>query len=208
MAGAKQQIYDKISDIIVSMDNSNLTLPPVVYDTVRAYMSPKEYEVYTKMVGDSKIFIEDALVRAVNPAVLVSKLAQIASGMVYTNKKGDYLKIHEAKIEQLQYIYDNEPSPLLVAYHYRTDVVAITGCFKDAVVLTESRRQSVHGMKKDKDAADPACECRVWPEPPGRRPYPDLVYAVVEPGRIPADKFQSIQTGAEPRGFNHSYRLQ
>lgn len=135
MAGAEQQIYDKLSDIVVSMDNSNLTLPSVVYDTVRAYMSPREYQIYTKMVEDSKIYIEDALVRAVNPAVLVSKLAQIASGMVYTSKKGDYLKIHEAKIEQLQYIYDNEASPLLVAYHYRTDVAAITGRFKDAVVF-------------------------------------------------------------------------
>lgn len=66
----------------------------------------------------------------------------------------------------------------------------------------------MHGMKKDKNAADPAFKCRGWPEPSGRRPYPDLVYTAMEPGRIPADKFQSIQAGAEPRGFNYPYRLQ
>jgi SNF2 family DNA or RNA helicase len=147
--GAEQRIYDKISDIVVSLDNSNLTLPPVVYETVRAYMSSGEYQVYTKMVEDSKIFIEDALVRAVNPAVLVSKLVQIASGMVYTNKKGDYLKIHEAKIEQLQYIYDNEPSPLLVAYHYRTDAAAITGRFRDAVVF-DGKPETIHAWNEKK----------------------------------------------------------
>lgn len=148
--GAEQRIYDKISDIVVSLDNSNLTLPPVVYETVRAYMSSREYQVYTKMVEDSKIFIEDALVRAVNPAVLVSKLAQIASGRVYTtNKKGEYLKIHEAKIEQLQYIYDNEPSPLLVAYHYRTDVSAITGRFRDAVVF-DGKPETIHAWNEKK----------------------------------------------------------
>lgn len=133
--GAEQQIYHKISDIVVSLDNSNLTLLPVVYDTVRAYMSSREYQIYTKMVNDSKVFIEDALVRAVNPAVLVSKLAQMASGMVYTNVEHDYVKIHDAKIEQLRYLYDNEPSPLLVAYHYKTDIIAITRHFKDAVVF-------------------------------------------------------------------------
>ena len=147
--GAEQRIYNKISDIVVSLDNSNLTLPPVVYETVRAYMSLKEYQTYIKMVKDSKIFIEDALIKAVNPAVLVSKLAQIASGIVYTNAAHDYVKIHEAKIEQLQYIYDNEQSPLLVAYHYRTDVIAITDHFKDAVVF-DGKPETIHAWNQKK----------------------------------------------------------
>ena len=147
--GAEQRIYNKISDIVVSLDNSNLTLPPVVYETVRAYMSLKEYQTYIKMVKDSKIFIEDALIKAVNPAVLVSKLAQIASGIVYTNAAHDYVKIHEAKIEQLQYIYDNEQSPLLVAYHYRTDVIAITEHFKDAVVF-DGKPETIHAWNQKK----------------------------------------------------------
>ena len=147
--GAEQQIYTKISDIVVSLDNSNLKLPPVVYDTVRAYMSAREYQTYIKMVKDSKIFIEDALVKAVNPAVLVSKLAQIASGIVYTNPEHDYVKIHEAKIEQLRYIYDNEPSPLLVAYHYRTDIIAITSHFKDAVVF-DGKLETIHAWNEKK----------------------------------------------------------
>lgn len=147
--GAEQRIYNKISDIVVSLDNSNLTLPPVVYETVRAYMSLKEYQTYIKMVKDSKIFIEDALIKAVNPAVLVSKLAQIASGIVYTNAVHDYVKIHEAKIEQLQYIYDNEQSPLLVAYHYRTDVIAITDHFKDAVVF-DGKPETIYAWNQKK----------------------------------------------------------
>lgn len=147
--GAEQWIYQKISDIVVSLDNSNLTLPPVVYDTVRAYMSAREYQAYIRMVKDSKVFIEDALVKAVNPAVLVSKLAQIASGIVYTDTAHDYVKIHEAKIEQLRYIYDNEPSPLLVAYHYRTDVIAITEHFKNAVVF-DGKPETIHAWNEKK----------------------------------------------------------
>ena len=149
VAGAEQQIYDKISDIVVSLDNSDLTLPPVAYGTVRAYMSPGEYQAYMKMVKDARVFIEDALVRAVNPAVLVSKLAQIASGMVYINAAHEYVKIHEAKIEQLRYIYDNEPSPLLVAYHYKTDAIAITDHFKDAVVF-DGRPETIHAWNNKK----------------------------------------------------------
>lgn len=147
--GAEQRIYHKISDIAVSLDNSNLTLPPVVYSTVRAYMSAKEYQIYIKMVKDSRIYIEDELVKAVNPAVLVSKLAQIASGIVYTNAAHDYVKIHEAKIEQLRYIYDNEPSPLLVAYHYKTDIIAITEHFKDVVVF-DGKLETIHAWNEKK----------------------------------------------------------
>lgn len=149
VTGAEQQIYDRISDIVVSLDNSGLTLPPVVYDTVRAYMSSRAYQAYMEMIEKSKVFIEGALVRAVNPAVLVSKLAQIASGIVYTNVEHDYVKIHEAKIEQLKYIYENEPSPLLVAYHYRTDVIAIKGHFKDAIVF-DGKTETIRAWNEKK----------------------------------------------------------
>lgn len=147
--GAENEIYNLISDIAVSLDNSNLKLPPVVYGTVYAYMSEKETGIYQKMVQDQRIYFEDALVKAVNPAVLVAKLAQIASGIVYTNAEHDYIKIHERKIEQLQYIYENEKTPLLVAYHFKTDAIAIMEHFKDAV-LFDGKPETIHAWNNKK----------------------------------------------------------
>lgn len=147
--GAETEIYKRISDICVSLDNTNLKLPPVVYQNIYAYLSDSEMRAYKKMIEDQKLYLEDALIRAVNPAVLVAKLGQIASGIVYTNTDHDYIKLHERKIEQLQYIYDNEPTPLLVAYHYKTDIIAITEHFKDAVVF-DGKPETVHEWNEGK----------------------------------------------------------
>jgi hypothetical protein len=81
--------------------------------------------------------VQDEVV-AQNAAVLVAKLSQMAAGNLYIDDQHNFKEIHQAKIEQLQYIYDNEPSPLLVAYHFKTDVYAIQKQFSDAVLFDGS----------------------------------------------------------------------
>lgn len=140
-SGARFQIYDKIKDIVVSMDNHMLTLPQVTYNNIYAYMEEAEMAQYKAFVRDSVLEVEgaeDGAVVACNPAVLQSKLSQMASGNLYIDENHNYVTIHRAKLEQLHYIYDNEPSPLLVAYYFKTDVIAITEEFPDAVVFDGS----------------------------------------------------------------------
>lgn len=66
---------------------------------------------------------------AQNQAVLTSKLAQYASGTLYTadpddpSTKGRYEIVHTAKLEMTQYLIDNNGgSPVLVAYHFKSDL--------------------------------------------------------------------------------------
>lgn len=66
---------------------------------------------------------------AQNQAVLTSKLMQFASGTLYTTDpddpatKGRYEVIHTAKLEMLEYLVrNNGGSPVLVAYHFRSDL--------------------------------------------------------------------------------------
>ena len=51
----------------------------------------------------------------------------MASGALYLEKgKTDYIKIHERKLEMLAYIIENNNcSPVLVAYHFQSDLAEI-----------------------------------------------------------------------------------
>ena len=133
--GAKEEIYKQIEDIVVSLDNHFITLPDVIYNNIYAYMDDDEMKLYRELMKENVLEldgVEEDIVAA-NAAVLVAKLSQMASGNIYIDKQHNYREIHKAKLEQLQYIYDNEPTPLLVAYHFKTDLYAITGHFDDAV---------------------------------------------------------------------------
>ena len=139
---AKEAIYYYIKDIVISMDNSVLTLPDVIYDNMYAYMDPDETKLYNAFKKDSVLVAgtgnpDDDIV-ASNAAVLVSKLAQLASGNIYTDKDGNFQNFHYRKNEVLRYIYDNEPDNLLVAYYFRTDLINIKKEFPDAVVFDGS----------------------------------------------------------------------
>lgn len=137
---AKKEIYKAIEDIVVSLDNHFIQLPDVVYNNIYAYMDSDEMKMYKTLMKDNVLEVDGVPeeITAVNAAVLVAKLAQMASGNLYVDEQHNYVTIHKAKLEQLRYIYDNEPSPLLVAYHFKTDVYAITTEFPDAVVFDGS----------------------------------------------------------------------
>lgn len=132
--GAEESIYNRISDIVVSLSNAYVTLPDITYHNMYAYMSEEEQKLYKKMMKDMVLKIEglDEEITADNAAVLQIKLSQIASGNLYINSQHDFIEIHKAKLEVLHYIVDNEPSPLLIAYYFKTDLNAILKEFPDA----------------------------------------------------------------------------
>jgi SNF2 family DNA or RNA helicase len=65
----------------------------------------------------------DVSIEAQNAAILSMKLSQMASGAIYIEKGNtDYIKIHERKLDMLEYIIENNNnSPVLVAYHFQSD---------------------------------------------------------------------------------------
>ena len=134
---AQDEITRRISDLVISMDNVQ-NLPPLTYNNIYAYMDDAQLAQYRQM-AKTCVFqygqTEDEVVAAASAGVLAQKLAQMASGFLYTDKEHHYITLHTAKLEVLQYIYDNEPEPILVAYYFQTDKIAITGAFADAVVF-------------------------------------------------------------------------
>lgn len=125
--GAEQAIYDKISDIVISIKNPDLKLPPITYNNVYCYMSDEEKDLYKSLMKESVLDLKDEngneiSIEAANAAILQAKLSQMASGALYVDDSHNYIPIHERKLEQLQYIIDNTTTPVLVAYHFKSDL--------------------------------------------------------------------------------------
>lgn len=120
--GAEDYIYNAISDIVISMKNTNLILPPVTYNNINVYMDPDEEKVYKKMMKDMVLEVAPGKkVMAANAAVLSAKLSQMASGALYTDNKHNFIKIHSKKLETCEYIINNTGSPVIIAYHFQSD---------------------------------------------------------------------------------------
>jgi SNF2 family DNA or RNA helicase len=121
--GAEEQIYNRISDIVISMKNKYITLPQLTFNPVYVDMDDDEYKVYKDMMVSNVLEIDDdTVITAANAAVLAAKLSQMASGAIYTDAKAhQYIKIHEHKLEICEYIINNTPGSVLIAYHYQSD---------------------------------------------------------------------------------------
>ena len=127
LPGAEEQIYDKISDITISMKSADhLQMPELVGSRYTVCLSEKEMKKYTELRKDLVLQLPDGGVTAANAASLSGKLSQMANGAVYTDT-GDVTAIHERKLEALEDIIEAaNGKPVLVAYWFRHDLERIT----------------------------------------------------------------------------------
>lgn len=124
--GAEEEIYRLVSDIVISMKNTKLQLPELTMNDVYVHMDESEMKLYKQMKKDQVLTFDNiGDVTAVNAAVLVAKLSQMASGSLYTDEQHNFKIIHKKKLEQVAYILRNLDSPAIVAYHFQSDLVML-----------------------------------------------------------------------------------
>lgn len=123
---AEQRIYDKISDITISMKaTDHLTMPELVSTEYTVQLSEKEREKYDRLKKDLILSTEDNEVTAANAASLSNKLSQMANGAVYSDNES-VIQIHDRKLDALEDIIESmNGRPLLVAYWFKHDLERI-----------------------------------------------------------------------------------
>ena len=123
--GAEQMIYDRISDITISMKSADyLKLPECIINEVPVFMDTKEKAIYETFKEDMVAKIKDEEIDA-NAAVLSGKLLQMANGCIYDEDK-KALKIHDRKLDALEDLIESaNGKPLLVAYWFQHDLARI-----------------------------------------------------------------------------------
>lgn len=120
--GAEEQIYDRISDITISMKAiDHLQMPECVYVNHIVELSAPERKLYDQLKTDLIIPLEDGDIDAANAASLSNKLLQMANGAVYDENKETRV-IHSRKFEALEDLIEAaNGQPVLIAYWFKHD---------------------------------------------------------------------------------------
>lgn len=121
-SGAEEQIYQKISDITISMKALDyIRMPECVTVNHEVKMSPAEKKLYDQLKTDLIIPTEQGDIDAVNAAALSNKLVQMANGAVYDENKM-VRQIHKRKLEMLEDLIEAaNGQPVLISYWFKHD---------------------------------------------------------------------------------------
>ena len=124
--GAEEKIYDKISDITISMKAVDyLDMPELISTEYPVYLDENEMKKYDELKKELILSTPEHEVTAANAASLSNKLSQMANGAVYTDD-GNVITFHDKKLDALEDIIESaNGKPLLVAYWYKHDYTRI-----------------------------------------------------------------------------------
>lgn len=143
LPGAEEVIYQKISDITISMKSADfLKMPDLFVNEVPVRLNSQERSLYDKLKRDMVLGLKGKEIDAVNAASLSGKLLQMANGAVYDENQ-ETVVIHERKLDALEdLLEDANGRPVLVAYWFKHDLERIR------------KRFPVREIKTSKDISD------------------------------------------------------
>ena len=126
LPGAEEAIYDRISDITISMKSADhLKMPELVNSRYTVHLDKKELLKYVRMKQDLLLKLPKGEVTATNAAALSGKLVQMSNGAIYMDD-GSIEEIHGRKLDALEDIIESaNGKPVLVAYWYQHDLQRI-----------------------------------------------------------------------------------
>lgn len=124
LLGAEQAIYEKISDITISMKAADhLKMPELINSKYLVHLSEKEKKKYEDMKAELVLALPEGEITAANAASLSGKLSQMANGAVYADDES-ILSIHDRKLDALEDIIEAaNGKTVLVAYWFKHDLM-------------------------------------------------------------------------------------
>lgn len=135
--GAEERIYNKISDITISMNSTDyLKMPECIYNEVKVCLSDKERYHYDELKDEMILSLDESEIDAVNAASLSNKLLQMANGAVYDEEK-NIINIHNRKLDALEDLIEAaNGKPVLIAYWFKHDLENIKSRFNVREIKT------------------------------------------------------------------------
>lgn len=123
----EKQIYDKISDITISMKAIDyLQMPELLMTESRVQLSKQEAERYKQLKQDLVLDLPEGEITATNAAALSNKLCQMSNGAIYDDEN-NMIPIHSRKLDALEDMIESaNGKPVLVAYWFKHDRTRIT----------------------------------------------------------------------------------
>lgn len=126
--GAEEEVYDKISDICMSIKKEDvLSLPGQIFENIELEMPKKLYKEYKQFEKEKVLesLNDEGEVVAETAATLTNKLLQFANGAIY-DSEGVAHHIHDIKLDALEELIEEAGGDsVLVLYSYKSDAERI-----------------------------------------------------------------------------------
>lgn len=140
---AQDQIQSAVSDICLSLDPKDyFDLEEPITNTIYVDLPDKARKKYQEMEAEMFTLLEDDFetnhqVEAVNAAARTQKCLQLASGAAYVGEdRKQWATVHNEKIEALKDVVEEAAgAPILVAYHFKSDLARLKKAFPKGRVL-------------------------------------------------------------------------
>lgn len=134
---ADEQIRSAIKDLTISIEaKDHFDLPPLIENIVTVDLPPSARKQYKEIEQEFFTEIEGHTIEAFSAGAKSQKCLQLAAGAAYTDDKGNWVEVHDAKIEALQSVIEEAAGmPVLVFYHFKSDLARIQKTLPKAVHL-------------------------------------------------------------------------
>lgn len=132
---AEKEIFALLRDICLTV--AGLPVDEPIKNIISVTMPPDARSAYDEMEADMYTELGDeTAVEVFSAASKSMKLLQFASGAVYIDDKQNWTETHRAKIEALESVIEEaNGAPVLVAYHFKSDLARLQKAFPKARVL-------------------------------------------------------------------------
>lgn len=138
---AQAEIEGKLKDICLSLQAKDyFDLKEPIVSKVFVNLPGKARKLYREMEKEMYIELEGIGVEAFNSASKTGKCHQLANGAAYVGDAADrWVEVHDVKIQALESIVEEAAGmPVLVAYHFRSDLDRLRKAFPKARVLDKN----------------------------------------------------------------------
>jgi SNF2 family DNA or RNA helicase len=149
MPFADEQIRGAIKDITIALEaKDHFKLPPLIENTIRVELPADARKKYREMENELFTWIDEHPIEAFNAGTKAQKCLQLAAGAAYTDDEGNWAPVHSAKLEALESVIEEAAGmPVLVAYHFKSDLARIKKAFPKAVQL-DSKPETIERWNK------------------------------------------------------------
>jgi SNF2 family DNA or RNA helicase len=139
---AQAEIESRLKDICLSLDPRDFfDIAEPIVNIIRVDLPPKARKLYRDMEREMYAQIGHHGVEAFSAASRTMKCLQLANGAAYVNDEGAWTDVHDAKLQALESVIEEAAGmPVLVAYHFKSDLARLQRAFpKGRVLDTDSQ---------------------------------------------------------------------
>jgi len=143
LAFAQEQIQDRLRDVCLTIDaKDHFDLQAPIVTPVFVDMPPKAMRLYRDFEREMFMQLGEHEVEAFSAAARTVKCLQLANGAAYVGEDNQvWEEVHHAKLDALEDIIEEAAgAPVLVAYHFRSDLARIQKAIPKARALDHDPR--------------------------------------------------------------------